>query len=95
MTLPLLSRYCVYVLGAIVAALLPPAAVLARTSYGMLNLAFVGAPILFTIFVIRVYRLSNRSWHAWWLLLLAPICLWWPIQVLAMLLFWMFRGGFV
>ena len=53
------------------------------------------SPVAFVASVIYVHRLSHGSWHTWWLLLLAPVCLWWPLQVLAMLLSWALQGGFV
>jgi hypothetical protein len=89
-------RQCwLHVVSAIAAALLPAAVVLARAPFTILSLVFMLSPVAFVASVIYVHRLSHGSWHTWWLLLLAPVCLWWPLQVLAMLLSWALQGGFV
>jgi hypothetical protein len=89
-------RQCwLYVVSAIAAALLPAAVVLARAPFTILSLVFMLSPVAFVGSIIHVHRLSHGNWHTWWLLLLAPVCLWWPLQVLAMLLSWALQGGFV
>ena len=56
---------------------------------------FVIAPLAYVVLMLRVYRLSNRNRHTWWLLLLAPICLWQALQMVVVVLIWSLRGGIV
>lgn len=83
------------VAGAIISALLPYALPLLFPSILGTFLGLVGGPLLFGVFLLGAFVTSGRSRHTWWLLLLLPICLWYPLQVLAMIVIWSIRGSMV
>lgn len=56
---------------------------------------YLVSPLLFVVLAIGVYVSTNRNRWSLLLWLLAPICFWYPGQLLLMLLIWTLRGGMV
>ena len=55
----------------------------------------VAAPVLYAACVLAAFKLSNRSNHTFWLLVLAPFALWPYLEIVLIIAIWTIRGGAV
>ena len=89
------SQLWIWVIVTVLVAVSPQVVFSIHLSAFVIIGVFVVAPLAYVVLLVRVYRLSNGSRHTWWLLLLAPICMWQALQMVVVVLIWSLRGGMV